>query len=250
MAKKKDWKQKDIEKVKRCLSNGRKTTQIADLFNISMPRFYYLCRLHDINIRECRGLPKYKPRKVDPVKLKEREAKKKAYREKVELNRKKREIRRNHIAELRRSGLTYAEIGEKYGLTTEAIRQILCQYNKTADNPVPPEKYNHKRPPDPIVAARREKVAALRRSGLSHRQIAKRMKVSLGVIVQDLDVYNKTSDNPIPHFMVDKRHRIGDAEKKEIVRLRKFGVPVSEIALKYGVTAICIYRALSKMGNN
>jgi transposase len=204
--------------------------------------------LHSVNICELCGLPKPKVRETNPAKIKMRETEKKSYQELVELNRKKRENRMNHIAKMRRNGSTYAEIAEKYGLTTERIRQIIQQYNETAENPLIPEEVNHKRSPSPIVAARREKVAELRRARLSHQQIAKKMKVSLGVVRQDLEVYNRESENPIPNFVVDKRHRIGNAEKIEIIRLRKFGVPVAEIAAEYEVVASRIYQVLNEAG--
>jgi transposase len=243
-----NWTQKNIENVKHRLSNGESATPIAKSLNIPVSEFYRLCFLHSINIRQLRGLPEPKVRETDPVKIKMREAEKKAYRKRVEFNRKKRENRMNHIVEMRRNGSTYAEIAEKYRLTIERIRQIIQQYNETADNPLIPEEVNHRRSPSPIVAARREKVAELRRAGLSHQQIAKKMKVSLGVIRQDLETYNRESDNPIPYFVVDKRHRIGDAEKAEIVRLRKSSVSVIEIAAKYEVVASRIYQVLNKAG--
>jgi uncharacterized protein (DUF433 family) len=166
----------------------------------------------------------------------------------VESNRQKRRERANHIAELRRGGATYAEIAAQYQLTMDRIRQIVKSYNETAKNPVLPEEFNHKRPPDLEVAVRREKVAELRRTGLSHQQIAKKMNVSAGVIRQDLEVYNKTSDNPIPFFQVDKRHRINAQIMPEIIKMRKCGVPVSDIAEKYGVVASRIYQVLNEAG--
>jgi uncharacterized protein (DUF433 family) len=233
-----NWTQKNIKNVKQRLSNGENATKIAKSLDISTREFYRLCFLHRVNIRKLRGFPESRVREV----------KKKAFREQVELNRKKRENRTNHIVAMRRNGSTYAEIAEKYGLTTERIRQIIQQYNETADNPLIPEEVNHKRPPSPIVAARREKVAELRRARLSHQQIAKKMKVSLGVIRQDLETYNRESDNPVPYFVVDKRHRIGKTEKSEIIRLRKSGIPVSEIAAKYEVVASRIYQVLNEAG--
>jgi uncharacterized protein (DUF433 family) len=243
-----NWTQKNIENVKHRLSNGENATKIAKSLDIPTGEFYRLCFLHSVKIRELRGLPEPRARETVLAKIKMREAEKKAYQEQVELNRKKRENRMHHIVGMRRNGSTYAEIAEKYGLTTERIRQIIQQYNETAENPLIPEEVNHKRPPSPIVAARREKVAELRRTGLSHQQIANKMKVSLGVIRQDLEVYNRESDNPIPYFVVDKRHRIGDTEKTEIVQLRKSGVSIKEIAAQYDVVASRIYQVLNEAG--
>jgi DNA-binding NarL/FixJ family response regulator len=239
------WTKKEIEDVKRRLADGENTAQIAESLKIPTGEFYRLCFTYDISIRAIRGLAKPAPSITDSVKHKIREAAIKAHKEEVAKNSRRKVDRASRIIEMRRNGATYLEIGEKYDMTPEGVRYIIKKYNETADEPLPLKEFNHKRPPSQIVAARREKVAELRRRGLSHRQIAKEMKVSLGVIRQDLEFYNRASDDPVPRFVVHKQQRIDNKAKVEIVRLRNFGVPVTEIAEKFNVIPSRIYQILN-----
>ncbi|MDR2706497.1 MAG: helix-turn-helix domain-containing protein [Planctomycetaceae bacterium] len=243
-----DWTKKDIADIKRRLSNYETAKHIAKSLKIPTGEFYRLCFVHDINIRVSRGLPKPISSITDPVEREARKAERKAYKKKVAMNRKKREGRTDYIVEMRRNGATYAEIAKKCDLSEERVRQIIQIYNETAEEPLSPEEFNHTRSGCPIVAARREKVAELRRSGLSHREIAKKMKVSVGVIRQDLEYYNRTAENPVPRFVVNKRYRIGAAEKVELVRLRKSGASVPELSAKFGVKPSRIYQVLNSEG--
>jgi uncharacterized protein (DUF433 family) len=252
-----NWTQKDIENIKSRLLNGESVKHLAESLKVSVGEVHRLCFLHGINIQKIYTTTKRvqksspeqlkrqeKKEKERSEKSKKREQEKNEYRRGVAARRQERADRASQIAELRRGGATYLEIGEKYGLTVERVRQILHSYNKTADNPVLPEEFNHKRPPSPEVKVRREKVAKLRRTGLSHQQIAQKMNVSIGVIRQDLEVYNRESDNPIVPFRVDKRQHIDEQAKLDIVKMRKRGVSISDIAKKYDVGNSRIYQIL------
>ncbi|MDR0337296.1 MAG: hypothetical protein LBI18_09420 [Planctomycetaceae bacterium] len=253
-----NWTQKTIKNIKKRLMDGESLKHIAESFHVSVGEMYRLCFSHGIDVHgiydllsrrkanpeQIKKRKKQEKERIKKLKIREQEIKK--YRNQIENNRKTRENRLNHIAALRRDGATYAEIAKVYELSVERIRQIIQDYNKTAENPVTPEKFNHKRPPDPGVAVRRQKVAELRRTGLSHQQIAQKVNVSIGVIRQDLEVYNRESDNPITPFRVDQRQRIDNKAKLDIVKLRKRGVAIVDIAKKYGVVISRIYQVLSE----
>jgi uncharacterized protein (DUF433 family) len=240
---------KHIDNIKSRLIKSESVKHIAESLNISLAAMYRLCYLHDIDIPESYDLPDKqeanpKQSKIREEKRKKREKKQKEYRKQVERNRKKRADRMCQIAELRRGGATYSEIAVKHKITRERVRQILLDYNEVSDKPILPEEFNHKRPPNPNVIARREKVAELRRARLSHQEIAKKTKVSLGVIRQDLENYNRDSDNPITPFRVDKRQHIDAKAKLDIVKMRNKGASISEIAEKYDVCPSRIYQVL------
>ncbi|MDR1271361.1 MAG: hypothetical protein LBK82_17780, partial [Planctomycetaceae bacterium] len=245
---------KHIDNIKSRLMKGESVKHIAVSLYVSPASIYRLCYLHDIDIHESydlSGKQKANPKQSITPEEKEREKKKKKrekeqkeYRKQVERNRKRRADRMCQIAEMRRGGATYLEISVKYKLTRERVRQILLDYNEWSDNPVLPEKFNHKRSPNPDVTARREKVAELRRARLSHREIAKKTKVSIGVIRQDLETYNRDSDSPITPFRVDKRQHIDAKAKLDIIKMRNKGVSIAEIAEKYDVCQSPIYQIL------
>jgi uncharacterized protein (DUF433 family) len=259
MKRKQEQGQTNIDIIKSRLMKGESIEHIAESFDVSATAMYRLCHRHNIDFQGVRALPRsrkstksYKEKeakRIEKIKIRtekrtKREKEQKEYRKQVEHNRKKRADRMNQIAKMRRDGATYSEIAVKYKLTTERVRQILLDYNKLSDIPVLPEEFNHKRPPNPDVTARREKVAELRRAGLSHQEIAKKVKVSLGVIRQDLETYNRDSDNPITPFRVDKRQHIDAKAKLDIVKMRNKGASISEIAEKYDVCQSRIYQVL------
>ncbi|MDR1270875.1 MAG: hypothetical protein LBK82_15275 [Planctomycetaceae bacterium] len=259
MKRKQKQGQMSIDNIKSLLMKGESIEHIAESLDVSTTAMYRLCHIHNIDFRGIRALSRSRKsielckekeaKRIEKIKIrkekrKKREKEQKEYRKQVEHNRKKRADRINQIAKMRRDGATYSEIAVKYKLTTERVRQILLDYNKSSDIPVPPEDFNHKRPPNPDVTARREKVAELRRTGLSHQEIAKKTKVSIGVIRQDLETYNRDSDNPITPFRVDKRQHIDATAKLDIVKMRNKGASISELAEKYDVCQSRIYQIL------
>jgi DNA-binding CsgD family transcriptional regulator len=98
------------------------------------------------------------------------------------------------IIDLRRSGETLKQIAEKYDLTGERVRQIIKKYNATAEEPVVCTPKG--RTPSPKIAERRQKVAELRRSGLTLSQVADKMGISKYTVVQDCQILQKRGELP------------------------------------------------------
>ena len=98
------------------------------------------------------------------------------------------------IIDLRRNGETLKRIAEKYDLTGERVRQIIKRYNATAENPVVCTPKG--RTPSPKIAERRQKVAELRRSGLTLSQVAEKMEISKYTVVQDCQILQKRGELP------------------------------------------------------
>jgi uncharacterized protein (DUF433 family) len=260
--------QKHINNIKSRLMKGESIEHIAESLDVSVTAMYRLCHRHDIDFQGIRTLPrkrkatetrkekrkiceKEERKRIEEIKRIRKEKTKKRQEEhikQVERNRKRRADRMNQIAKMRRGGATYLDIAVKYKLTTERVRQILRVYNKLSDTPILSEKFNHKRSPNSNVTARQEKVAKLRRAGLSHQEIAKKIKVTISAVRQDLETYNKKSGNPIAPFRVDKRQHIDAKAKLDIVKMRNKGASVSEIAEKYDVCPSRIYQVLKEAG--
>jgi len=104
------------------------------------------------------------------------------------------ENERAEIIELRRSGETLQRIAEKYHLTGERVRQIIAIYNAKAESPVTVRIGNRVRCPK--VAERREKVAELRRSGMTLAKIAETLDVARHTIIQDCRILTKNGELP------------------------------------------------------
>jgi len=104
------------------------------------------------------------------------------------------EKEKSEIIELRQNGETLQRIAEQYNLTGERVRQIIVKYNATADSPVTVRVGNRVRCPK--VAERREKVAELRRSGMTLAKIAEALDVPRHTIIQDCRILTKNGELP------------------------------------------------------
>jgi uncharacterized protein (DUF433 family) len=104
------------------------------------------------------------------------------------------EQQKTEIIELRRSGETLQRIADKYNLSGERVRQIIAIYNASADSPVTVRIGNRVRCPK--VAQRRQKVAELRKSGMTLAKIAETLDILQHTIIQDCRILTKSGELP------------------------------------------------------
>ncbi|MDR2116765.1 MAG: helix-turn-helix domain-containing protein [Planctomycetaceae bacterium] len=144
--------------------------------------------------------------------------------------------RREKVAELCRAGKTYKDICTALGISISVATQDLRVYNELHQEKLKPKSifYAHL-----DVAERRKKIMELCNLGLSRKEIAKRLKISENLVLQDIFINrqgNIMSSNTQLHDYID------EADKKEIVKLKKQGMSILDIANKYDVNTgrICI----------
>jgi DNA-binding NarL/FixJ family response regulator len=246
-----EWKLKDIEKVRNLLSQGKSITAIARLFNAATNDIYQMCFANDISIREIRKQVKLRLQKQYEIEKKNKKREKLIAREKKDQEYKKaldqryvqRDVKRwaelEEIASLRRKGLKFQEIADKFGITRERIRQKLERYNQGSDTPVDMSPI---RSISVNIQKRREQVANLCRKGLSITEIAKKLNVVPCIISDDIKKYNKAAKEPVCAGIAK---RIRSAKRREnVTKLYQSGWTQGEIAEKLKISRMTVVRDL------
>ena len=102
-------------------------------------------------------------------------------------------MRKYDVAELRKSGLTLAQLAERYGVSRQRIWTVL--------HPKPPRPRQHWARRNVIrdsavLTARQSQIAKLARKGLSNLQIAKQLGIAVGTVKIHLyNAYSKQSES-------------------------------------------------------
>ncbi|MDR1964520.1 MAG: hypothetical protein LBQ50_12135 [Planctomycetaceae bacterium] len=240
------WDINDIKAMKQRLSEGESVASVAESFGVSASAIYATSRNYGISIRACRNTKQAKSAKKqrDMAKFLEQEQ---AVMKRREIRDAARNARLAEIAEVRRSGLSLRAIGAKFNISNEWVRQLILQYNETAEDPVP--LFRMPCPPLEKITERRRKVAELRRAGLSYQEIAEKLKVPKARIKNDVKLLceRDPSVEPVPVFSVLKR-KIDEKAKKDIIKSRKSGQTYKQIAEKYDVTPGRIFHICRNAG--
>jgi DNA-binding CsgD family transcriptional regulator len=189
------------------IAQGKSPKEIADILGIGVGLFYYRCKRY--------GFARKK--RIRPL-----------------------SDRDSAILQMRRDGLTLADIAARFGITRERVRQIEM-YNKTAREPLG-EQYNHKTKMYKGIAERRDAARKMRLTGASYNEIAECLGIPVSNVVSDL---RKDVGNAIPKYA-----RSPDSIKKyeAIVQDYLNGEALKDISAKYGMSIGGISYVLRKSG--
>ena len=141
------------------------------------------------------------------------------------------------VREIRRlalEGISYADIGRQFGITrTQASSVARGESWDHIDSPTSPKRRERSKP---ITDAQREEVRRLAAGGLTRRQIADRLRISLTSTCRILG----------PTKLVDQLKR-AKAHTPEILRLVAAGMPQKQIAEKFGVSRAAVCRKAKRL---
>jgi transposase len=90
--------------------------------------------------------------------------------------------RREDVAAMVRSGLSYAEVARKLNVSVPVIRQDMAKYNKKSKTPISYAPNGKVRSDQRILRNDKQKIVQMRHSGISVKEIAKKYRVSSGRI--------------------------------------------------------------------
>ena len=153
------------------------------------------------------------------------------------------------IVERRRKGETLESISRTYGLSRERIRQIVCRYNRSSENPIDIKeiKMQTRLKPPPETLELRKKILELCQSGLTYQQVADTLEIPKHHVTQLVYAYNSTVGasqkirRPYPQ-------KVTSTVRENIVKERKKGFTVREITEKFNISAVTVNRILKEAG--
>jgi transposase len=281
------WKQSDIDLVILMIREGGRVRDIASMFSIIPDAIYALVRSRNFNIKKLKKMPPLplKKRKRIIQEFCKNEAKQEALcsvlqrycinfedfvsQHFLNLLKDPRILKKQYalatktgkcvtpgmsernreIAELRRHGMTLAEIGLRYGITRERVRGIVLQFNEVSDNPVDIVKARVRRcRTSPEALERRNKIAELYQTGLTDRQIANTLGIARQTVLYNIARYNETAERPLVLCKTDRRKvtdEINDAIIQEYKKNRKTHYALAQ---QFGLSCGTIGRILKKAG--
>lgn len=149
------------------------------------------------------------------------------------------DARNAEIVRLRKSGMALLEIGKKYNVSKERIRQIIAVYNVT----VAPDQ----RVPDMVVRKstqvlmeRKERIKALLDAGKSTDEIAKTLGISGQLLLHTMALLRKEG------ILIPKMLKPGKIDLHVARRMRAAGATLKTIATRFGVTIPSVQQLLDK----
>lgn len=147
--------------------------------------------------------------------------------------------RNAQIVKLRKLGMALEDIGNKFGVSKERVRQILESYNLSV-----PEK---DRIPDmvvrrtpSVVEERKATVKALLDEGLSTDKIIEKLRISGAMMAQTLVLLRKEGN------LIPKNGNQGKIDINVARRMRAAGATLKTIATRFGVTIPSVQQLLEK----
>ncbi len=147
--------------------------------------------------------------------------------------------RNERIVNLRKAGMALSEIGKKYGVSKERIRQIIEAYNVTvSENERVPEMIIRRT--SAVVEERKENVKALLAAGKSTDEIAKKLGISGTLLLHTLALLRKEG------VFIPKSEKQGKIDLNVARRMRAAGATLKTIATRFGVTIPSVQQLLDK----
>lgn len=147
--------------------------------------------------------------------------------------------RNKEIINLRKLGGALEDIGDKYGISKERVRQIIEAYNVTvpADLRVPDMIITRTKS---VIEERKEQVKSLLEKGKTSAEIAVTLGISGTLLVQTLALLRKDGVN------VPVSDKCGKIDQDIARRMRKAGATLKTIADRFGVTIPSVQEILTK----
>ena len=147
--------------------------------------------------------------------------------------------RNKEIINLRRMGMALEDIGDRYGISKERVRQIIEGHNRVVAPALKVPGMIISRNIS-VIEERKEQVKSLLDQNLNTDEIAQNLGISGAIMVQTLSLLKKDGVN------VPKSEKCGKIDQAAAKRMRAAGATLKTIADRFGVTIPSVQEILNK----
>ena len=145
----------------------------------------------------------------------------------------------SEMLELRKQGISYGKLSEKYKCGSRVIEKRLVKYCEENDLEIPEKKFQSK-----IIKLPMEEIYELIKQGMSYNDLALKYHCSSATIRTKLAEYCDENNYEIPETAPCSKSI--ELPMKEVYELKKKGVSYNDIALKYNCSSFTIRTRLAE----
>ena len=145
----------------------------------------------------------------------------------------------SEMLELRKQGISYGKLSEKYKCGSRVIEKRLVKYCEENDLEIPEKKFQSK-----IIKLPMEEIYELIKQGMSYNDLALKYHCSSATIRTKLAEYCEENNYEIPETAPCSKSI--ELPMKEVYELKKKGVSYNDIALKYNCSSFTIRTRLAE----